>query len=152
MLWWQQTRTFHAPRGRDVSTGELVHTINTGKPEITVEKWNGLCHSIWDSWENMGCDLRWCNVVCSADLDILHTCTLWRLFFHHCLFLYMYKISTHVVCVNGKHPGYTLNLLMWPSISFHATSVLRIWRHQVTIFHNNWAISHPLDQVDSYGQ
>ena len=35
-----------------------------------------------------------------------------------CLLFYMYKISTHqVICVNGKHPGYTLNLLMWPAVS-----------------------------------
>ena len=119
MLWWQQTQTFHAPRGKDVSTGELVHTIYMGKPEITVGKSNGLCHSIWSASENMGCDLKWCNVVCSADLDIhmyfvavvLPPCQI-------CLFLYMYKISTHqVVCVNGKHPGYTLNLLIRPSVS-----------------------------------
>ena len=52
MLWWQQTQTFHAPRGKDVSTGELVHTIYMGKPEITVGKSNGLCHSIWSASEN----------------------------------------------------------------------------------------------------
>ena len=41
-----------------MSTGELVHTIYMGKPEITVGKLNRLCHSIWDASENMGCDLR----------------------------------------------------------------------------------------------
>jgi len=29
-----------------------------GKPEIPVGKSNGLCHSIWEASEIMGCDLR----------------------------------------------------------------------------------------------
>jgi len=42
-------------------------------------------------------------LVCSADLDIL--CC--RSFSHHVKFsgfIFMHKISTRVVCLNGKHP------------------------------------------------
>ena len=33
-------------------------TIYMGKPEIPVGKSSGSRHSVWDSSENMGCDLR----------------------------------------------------------------------------------------------
>ena len=35
-----------------------VLTIYMGKPEIPVGKSNGSRHSIWETSENMGCDLR----------------------------------------------------------------------------------------------
>ena len=57
----------------------------------------------------MGCDLRRCNKfiflpfsVCSADLDLLCRGS----FTHHFKFnrfIFLHKISTQVVCVNGKH-------------------------------------------------
>ena len=68
-----------------------------------------------------------------------------------CLFLYMYKISTHqVVRVNGKHPGYTLNLLMWLSVSMLLICFKNMKASSNYFFYNNWAISHPLVQVESY--
>ena len=57
----------------------------------------------------MGCDLRRYNkfifppfAVCSADLDLLSSGSFTRHFkFNRSIFLQ--KISTQVVCVNGKH-------------------------------------------------
>ena len=52
-------------------------------------------------------------LACSADLDIL--CS--GLFYHHVKFdsfIFMHKIFTRVVCVNGKHP-------ISPSGHFHIT-------------------------------
>ena len=65
-------------------------------------------HFIWEASENMGCDLRWCDKfiflpfpVCAADLDLLCSGS----FTHHFKFnrfIFLHKISTQVVCVNGS--------------------------------------------------
>ena len=80
----------------------------TGKPEIQVGKSNGPHHFIWEASKNMGCGLRRCNKfiflpfsVCSVDLDLLCSGS----FTHHFQFnilIFLHKISTQVVCVNGS--------------------------------------------------
>ena len=47
--------------GEETSVSPWVPTIYMGKPEIPVEKSNGLRHFVWEPSENMGCDLRQCN-------------------------------------------------------------------------------------------
>ena len=79
-------------KGRDKG----VLTIYMKKPENPVGKSNGSRHSVWESSENMDCDLRQCN---SADLD--STLQWVALPPRH---MFMHKISTRVVCVNGKNP------------------------------------------------
>ena len=96
------------PGGLMKNQGYSVLTIYTGKPEIQVGKSNGPHHFIWEASENMGCDLRWCNKfiflpfpVCAADLDLLCSGS----FTHHFKFnrfIFLHKISTQVVCVNGS--------------------------------------------------
>ena len=78
------------------------------KLEILVGKSSGLLCSVWEALENMGCNLKrsifLLILVCSADLDVL--CS--GLLSHHIKyfsFMFMHKISTRMVCVNGKHPG-----------------------------------------------
>ena len=115
----------------------LIYMI---KPEILVGKWNGLCHSIWEASENMGCDFRWCHV---SALSLFrwfgYTCTLWQSFFYHCLFLYnvqdFHPCGLCQIMVNTQD---TLTIYFTnATLNFHTTSVLRIWRHQVTIFYHN---------------
>ena len=90
-------------------TGYRVLTICRGNPEIQVGKSNVLHLFFWEASENMDCDLRGGNF-----------CTLFSLFccfgyFIHCSgsfshhvkfysFIFIHKISTRVICVNGKHP------------------------------------------------
>ena len=85
-----------------------VLTIYMEKLEILVGKSSGLLCSVWEALENMGCNLKrsifLLILVCSANLDIL--CS--GLLSHHVKyfsFMFMHKISTQEVCVNGKHPG-----------------------------------------------
>ena len=57
------------------------------------------------TWAVISGDAMFLLLVCSGDLDTHVLCG-------GCsstivCFCIMYKISTHVVCVNGKHPGYT---------------------------------------------
>ena len=75
--------------------------------KFRLENQFGPHHFIWEASENMGCDLRWCYKfiflplpVCSADLDLLCRGS----FTHHFKFnrfIFLHKISTQVVCVNG---------------------------------------------------
>ena len=77
-----------------------VLTIYMENPKISVGKSNGSRHSVWEASENMGCLLRRF-LVCSADLDCSGS------FSHHVRFssvMFMHKISTWMVCLNGKHP------------------------------------------------
>ena len=76
--------------------------------EILVGKSSGLLHSVWEALENMGCNLKPSIFLlfsaCSADLDVLGSGFLsYHIKFFS--FMFMHKISTRVVCVNGKHPG-----------------------------------------------
>ena len=72
------------------------------KPEISVGKWKGSCHSVWEA---MGCDFRQCNF--STNLSFFQL--IWIVVagcshhFKSYSFKFMYKIPTRVVCVNGKH-------------------------------------------------
>lgn len=76
-----------------------------------MEKSNGWRHSVWEASGNMGCELRRCNFSALyslfSGLDKLSS----GLFFHHVKFyLFKHKISTRVVCANGKLPQISENL------------------------------------------
>ena len=89
--------------------GYRVLTICKGNPEILVGKSNVLHPSFWRTSESMGCDLRGGNF---RTLFSLFCCFG---YFIHCggsfsqhvkfySFIFMHKISSRVICVNGKHP------------------------------------------------
>jgi len=84
-----------------------VLTVYLRKPEILVGKSNNLHHYmyVWEASENMDCGLPWCNfftlVVCWADLDIVCSGSSSH---HHYSFLFIHRISTQVIGVNGKYP------------------------------------------------
>ena len=90
--------------------GYSVLTIYTGKPEIQVGKSNGPHHFIWEASENMGCDLRRCDAINLFFYPFQSVQLIWiysvcsGLFTHHFKFnryIFLHKISTQVVCVNG---------------------------------------------------
>ena len=93
--------------------GSIVKTLSTyhlqGKIRNFSSKIKWLAYSVLEASENMGCDLRRCNFlrfsVCSADLDISCSGSFSHLV-KFCSFTFMHKISTRVVCLNGKHPRF----------------------------------------------
>ena len=85
----------------------LVSTNHASTNPGLVGKSNNLHHYmyVWEASENMDCGWPWCNfftlVVCSADLDIVCSGSSSH---HHYSFLFMHRISTQVIGVNGKYP------------------------------------------------
>ena len=83
-----------------------------GEPEILVEKSNGLHHSMWETLRR-GDAIFLLSLVCLADLDIL--CSgLFSQRVRFCSVIFMNKISTVIVCVNGKHPWFIIEALLSP--------------------------------------
>ena len=82
-------------------------TIYMGKPEIQDGKTSGSCHSNWKASENTRCDLRRCNFPILFSL-FSHLDIVCSWLFSHSVkfssFILKHKISTRVVCINGKHP------------------------------------------------
>ena len=97
------------------SEAPWVLTIFMGKLEIHGGKSNSSCQFVWKVSENMGYDFRGfnfstlfivyltdLNIHCSGsvlppDIKFRIVLCIYYMFMH-------YKISTRVVCVNGKHP------------------------------------------------
>ena len=61
LLQYIETNNFLTQRNVKFPATLPLGTMYMGKQEIPEGKSNGLRHSIWETSENMGCDLRWCN-------------------------------------------------------------------------------------------
>ena len=102
----------------NTGTGMLAGTTGTyhlnvhvhGKLEILNGESNDLCLSVWEDSEHMGWDLNGVLFytffrLCPVYLDIVYSGPS-----SHCVkfysFIFMYKNSIGMVCINGKHTDY----------------------------------------------
>lgn len=98
------------PNFGKITGARIVKTFSTyhlqGKIRNFGSKIKWLAYSVLKASKNMGCNLRRCNFlrfsVCSADLDISCSGSSSHLV-KFCSLTFMHKISTRVVCLNGKH-------------------------------------------------
>ena len=88
----------------------------------------------------MDCDLKGCNflfiLVCSADLDIRCITS----FSHHTKvnsFMFMYKISTQMVCIKGKQPRIHARYYSMHPFNMHTAEWQSILSFQFTSFYKN---------------
>lgn len=98
-----------------------VLAIYMVKLEMPVRKLNGSHHSVWEASKNMGCDLRQCNF---STLFSLFSQTGYFFVTGHSptksnfIVLCLCKISTGMICVNGKCPCFCKKVLVTFASSF----------------------------------